>query len=455
MASSRFRAVLMVVVAVVFPGVVRGQSRALPGPARVRTLTLAEAVRIARRNPPAVLSAMARARAAEAQVAVARSSLLPSVTTTVSGNAFFSNGGFVSPVGVLGGTTGLSGSLWLDGSVNARWTIWDFGRTVQSVHAAEQGADAARWDVRTAERVAMGQAAAAYYVVLSDGEMIAQARETLRQRERQLEIARGLVETGVRPPIEQTRAEVARDTARLDLTVAEATARNDCAALAAALALDPTVELNVLPPPEISVDDDPVRAAERALAHRYEITAARARLSQAEAQLAAARAGYLPTLGVSASGSVRYTERVNAPGGGLSEIASAGVSLSVPVFDPVVNANVRAAEANVSSARATLDQQILTVRTEAVQSAIAVRSARQALAQAERVAAGAAANLVQAEGRYAAGAASLLELVDAQAADANARVGVVRARLQLGLAQVRLLTAIGTIEELTRLEVQQ
>ena len=50
--------------------------------------------------------------------------------------------------------------------------------------------------------------------------------------------------------------------------------------------------------------------------------------------------------------------------------------------------------------------------------------------------------------RYAAGVAPVLELVDAQAADQTARVNVVRARLQLELARVRLLGAVGRLGDL-------
>jgi outer membrane protein TolC len=416
-----------------------------------QTLTLAEVVGIARQNPPAVLQAIAREQAALAQVDLARTPLLPSLSATVSGNVFASNGGFVSAGGATGGSATFSASGWVDGSLSARWTIWDFGRTALGVRAALESARGAREDVRAAERSAISQAAAAYFVLLADEEIAAQNRATVQQRERQLEISRGLVEAGARPPIEQTRAEVALDSARLDLTVADATARNDAASLAAAVALDPTRPVRAVRPREIPVDDDPTRAADTAAATRPEVAAARARLAQAEAQLSATRAAYYPVLSANASGSVRYTERftgAGAPVGTPSELGSAAVALSVPIFDPTLRANVRAAEAQVAQARAVVTQQVLGVRTEAVQAALAVRSARQALAQAERLAAGAAANLAQAEGRYAAGVAPQLELVDAQAADATARVQVARARLQFEVAKVRLLTAIGRVTEL-------
>jgi outer membrane protein TolC len=92
----------------------------------------------------------------------------------------------------------------------------------------------------------------------------------------------------------------------------------------------------------------------------------------------------------------------------------------------------------------------LQVRAAAVQAAINLRASRVSLEQAERLVANAAANLDQATGRYQSGAAPLLETIDAQAADAGARITVVRARLALQIAQVNLLIATGDLERLVR-----
>ncbi len=188
-----------------------------------------------------------------------------------------------------------------------------------------------------------------------------------------------------------------------------------------------------------------------AVANRPEFAAARQRLAQAESQASAARSGRLPTLAAQASGTVNYSERLQGQGAfGISEQLQGAVTLSWPVFDPTVQANVRVADANVTTARETLAQQSLQVRAAAVQAAINLHAARLTLDQSERLAATAAANLDQATGRYQAGAAPLLELVDAQAADASARYTVVRARLAFQIARVNLLTATGEIERLAR-----
>jgi outer membrane protein TolC len=166
-------------------------------------------------------------------------------------------------------------------------------------------------------------------------------------------------------------------------------------------------------------------------------------VAQSAKQLEAARAGYRPLLTANGSIGGRYANHVTSDA--LSAQGSASVVLSVPFFDPAVSANVQANEASVAEARAELARESLNVRTEAVQAAIAVSTARATLAQAERVATGAATTLTQAQGRYASGSAPLVELLDVQAADATARLGVVRARFGVELATVQLLAATGKL----------
>ncbi len=410
-------------------------------------LTLREALRRGAEDPPAVRSAIARAEVARAQIEQARAGYYPTVTTSASASMGFSDQPVLANLRYQSTTVGLSAN------VTVRAPIYDFGRTANAVEASTRGGRASREDLRTARLQAMSAVASAYLTVLSDQEAINAARATVAQREAHLRIAEGLVTAGARPPIERTRAEVDLDVGRLDLTSAEARERNDRATLAAALGIDPLreVTLAAVDDESLSADDDPARASASAVEHRPEFAAARARLQQAEAQASASRAGRLPVLAAQASAGVNYSERIQGQGAfGVSEQLQGAVTLSWSALDPTVNANVRIADANVTTARETLAQQSLQVRAAAVQAAINLRASRLLLDQSERLATSAAANLAQATGRYEAGAAPLLELVDAQAADASARYAVVRARVAFQIARVSVLTATGEIDRLAR-----
>ena len=430
----------------------------MPVDPNAHSVSLGEAVAIARRDPPSVLLALARIHTAESQVPLVRASLLPTFAGNASIGANGSNGS--TPVQGFGTVNQTLGQLTFDTNVGGRWTFFDFGRTSLNVDAAQLGVQVARMDANSVTRLAVTNAASAYFTALADQQLVASATQVVQQRQREADIARGLVEGGARPPIEQTRAEVGLQTAQLELTNAITSLNNDLAALAATLAIDPSHALAIVQPPLIAVDDDPAHAAAESERTRPEVATARLQLQQAEVQLSAARAGYRPSLNAAATVGVRYNltarSTVDSMGmpvtnvtNGPSEYATASVGLAVPIWDPVLNANIRLNEASVATARASLAQVVLNARTDAVQAAIGVRAARQAVQQAERLAAGAAANLAQAEGRYQAGAAPVLELVDAQASDATARLAVIRARWQFELSKVRLLGAIGHLDVLS------
>lgn len=416
--------------------------------AAVQTLSLREALLRASRAAPQVLAAFARADAARAQLRVASAALYPSVSASVSANVGVANGGGVSDASGAGGA---SASVTATGTagLNASWLVWDFGRTAASRAAARGNETLAIADGERVQQAAIQTAASAFYGALADERVVDAAQLSVRQRTAQRDVAAGLVEVGARPPIERTRADVALSSAELDLRVAESARRSDLATLAAALALDPARPLRVLEPAPLQAPSEPAQAVDAALAARPDLRAERARVGTFEAQLRGARADYLPTISASGSLSARYALRSGGGGAG-SESASATLGLSVPVFDAALPARVSAAEAQLAAARANLAGLELEVRTAAVQAAISVQNAETILAQAERLAEGTAANLAQAEGRYSAGAAAQLELLDAQTEDANARITVIRLRAQLELSKIALLAAMGRLPELTR-----
>lgn len=420
-------------------------------PAAPVEISLQDALRRAWIDPPAVVAALARVEAASLQVNSARAAYLPSVTLSTSPQ--FSYSDRPSFAAGLGPSRLRSSALSVDATASARMTLYDFGRTAGAVRGAEAAADAAREDARGARLQSLSAAAVAYLTVLNDRENLASIDATVSQREAHLRIAEGLVSTGSRPGIEAVRAQLNLESARLDRAAAAERAASNLASLAAALGVDPLREVRVAPAPDgvFASPLDPASAARRAIAMRPEFSAARHRVAQAEAQLDTARAARLPTLSASANVGASLSEVLEGNGlGGVSQTAGAGVTLSWPLFDANVRANVGVAESNVQVARRNLEVQTLQVRTAAVQAAVSARAAQATLAQAERLAEVAAANLTQAAGRYEAGAAQLLELVDAQAADAAARVSVVRARLNALTARAQLLAATGDLEALSQ-----
>ncbi len=419
--------------------------------AQERTVTFTEALRLAARMPPTVRAAVARVTAANAQIEQARAAWLPTIGVSSSPSINFSDRPFLPATEITQAQRLQGSNVNIDAAAAVRWNLFDFGRTSANVRVFERSRDALREDSRTATLQAVSSAATQYLTVLGDLEAIETTRVTVTQREARLRIAQGRVEAGAAGPIDTVRAQVDLDAGRLDLSIAEARAASDRAALAAALGLDPAVPLQVtrLPDEVLSADDDPARAAREAVATRPEFAAARYRVAQAQAQADLAHANRRPALTANANASVGYNEVLAGRGlSGISETVSGGVSLSWQLFDRSLGAAADSADAAVAVAQETLNAQSLAVRTAAVQAAVASSSARAQVEQAERLAVGTASNLELATGRYQGGAASLLEVVDAQAADASARIAVVRARLNLALSRAQLLAATWRLERL-------
>ncbi len=421
-------------------------------------ITLSEAVQRAESQSPTVRTAIAGVLGADANVGVARSAYFPTVRAQGDGNLAYRNSPtlFINPVTMNAESTRISSSgASADAQVNAGMTLWDFGRTMYNVESAHHAVTNARETLASTIRTTVLTAAVAYLTVLGDRELIASVLVTLHQREQHLAISTGLVAAGSHPPIEQVRSQVDLESSRLDLANAQATEETDRAALASALGIDPVEEIDVVPISDNALrsDDDPRRAAEEAVNTRPEFHAARARLASAQAALASARAGRYPVLSASANATGSYNEVFSGFAiSGMSASVSGGVTMMVPLMDVSVGANIQVADANVETARESLDAETLAVRTDAVQSALAVRGAQASLDQAVRLQYESAQNLSLAEGRYQGGAAPLLELVDAQAADETARVQVVRARFALHVARVRLLAAVSGLDALAHVQ---
>jgi outer membrane protein len=425
-------------------------ARAQEAPAG-RTVTFVEALRLAVRQPPAVRAALSRVATANAQIEQARAGWLPTIGVSSSPSISFSDRPFLPATETVAAQRVQGSSVNVDASAAVRWNLFDFGRTSANVRAAERSRDALREDARVASLQALSTAATQYLTVLGDLEAIETTRVTVTQREARLRIAQGRVEAGATGPNDAVRAQVDLDAGRLDLSIAEARLDSDRAALTAALGLDPTAPVQVarLPDNALEFDDDPTAAAREAVIARPEFAAARYRVAQAEAQADLAHANRRPALTANASATVGYNEVLAGRGlGGVSETITGGLGFSWQVFDRSRGAAADVADTAVETARENLAAQSLSVRTAAVQAAVNSRSARAQVAQAERLAAGTAANLELATGRYQGGAAPLLEVVDAQAADASARIAVVRARLNLALSRAQLLAATGRLERL-------
>jgi outer membrane protein len=411
-----------------------------------RTLSLAEAERIALAQHPSVSLARAQTRAAEAAADQAFAPLLPQITATASYQR--ATGNFVQRPGVLPTNVAAARapdfdmfSLWNFG-LTATELIWDFGKTTGNYRSARAGAESKKESEQTTALDVLQATRSTYFQAWAQRALVSVANENLVNMDRHLEQVNGFVTAGSRPEIDLAQTRADRANAALQLANARAGYETAKAQLARAIGLDREVDFEVenhaLPAEE--GEDLPVeRLLRTAVTARPEL---RALERQAESQRLAVRAAqgaYGPSLGANANATEAGTDLSR-----LTWNVGVGATLTWQIFQGgLTMATVRAAEANEAATRAQLAQVKQQVRLELTQASLNLQAAKVSVATAKEAELNARERLRLAEGRYQAGAGSIIELQDAQVAETSAAAQVVQAEFSLSLARASLRRAMG------------
>lgn len=428
--------------------------------------SLQEAIGLAYRTNPTLLAQRANQRALDESIVQARAGLRPTinasagvdysrtrtdrVTTTIPGQTFpvDTNGdGVPDATGTLPGSSSTSGgTIESDGasaSVSLTQNIWTAGRVSHGISAAEANVLAGRENLRQVEQQVMVTVIQAYADVTRDLEILRIRQENLKVLRRQLDESNARFEVG-----EITRTDVAQSEARLaqsesDLASAQAQLSVSRAAYAAVVGQAPS-NLQTLPTlPGLPTDFD--AAMDVGLAENPGVLAAVHAQRAAEANVAAARAEYLPSARLNAS----YGGTANDLSGldlGDRTSFTAGATVSVPLFTGGLNRSrvaqalerANAAQINVEGERRTVLQSV----SSAYAQSASARSSVQAGEQAVR-AASVAAEGVRQEAQV--GLRTTLDVLNQELELRSAEVALTSARRNEYVAQAQLLAAMGRL----------
>jgi outer membrane protein len=416
----------------------------------VRAVTLPEALGYARAHQPAVRAALARIAEQKTTAAVPRARWYPSVGATaqlLEGTAnnttasYFTTGAVDLPR--IGGTRSNPTSAdprWKPyastiAGVGGKQEVFDFGRIAAEAAAADAEVAVAQ---RTADAVALDVALGveeAYFAVNAAKSILGSAEQAFERARVHRDFAQAGVRSGLRSPIELTRAEADLtrfDTARIRAQGGVASAQ---AVLAAAVGA-PEAGLDAAnaptTPQELPALSEALRAAE---AKEPRLQTAIARLRAEEQRTRAVGALMRPDLQLSATisgragGAPPSGSGATAPptlGGYVPEIPNwdVGLVLAWPLYDPVIAARRDASRAaqQVRREEIDLEREQLVARVE--QAYVAVDVARRALPSLQREVDAARANYAQADARFKAGMGTSVELADAEGLRTDAEVRV-------------------------------
>ena len=372
------------------------------------SLTLRQALEEAEARSPAIVAAQARVEAATARIRQAGFRSNPELSLEVEN---FLGTGELSGVQATEATLSVSQRLDLGGRRSSRVTAARAELLTQELQLA-----IARAELGRSVREQFARAITALDRLAVAVETEAAARELAR-------VAGILVDAGRDPPLRAIRARSAAAQAAADLQAARAEEQAARATLAALFGVtQPMIGLegSLLELSSFPIEPDTSLEVRLAEAERL--------LAEAQVDVEMASARLDPAVGVG----VRY---VNETG---DAALVGGISMPLPIFDrnqgsvASARANVRAAEANLATAR-------ISARAQAITAQVNLDAATARVAALDGSAVPEAAEAARlAEISYREGRASLLELLDAREAYRTSQLSLIEAREAQAVAAAEL-----------------
>ena len=397
--------------------------------------TLRDALALAYQTNPSLLAQRASQRSLDETIVQARAGLRPQLDVTASATYSRSD-------------TATFGVVESDGagvSIGLSQTLWSGGRIGHGISAAEANIMAGRENLRDIEQTVLASVIQAYADVIRDSEILQIRQSNLGVLGRQRDESSARFEVG-----EITRTDVAQSEARLaqseaDLANAQAQLSVSRAVYAAVVGQAPG-DLAPMPVlPNLPTDFD--SALDVALQDNPGVRAAGYSLQAAEANVAAARAEYMPSARLTASYGGTSND-IGRPGDIVDNTRlQAGASISVPLFTGGLNSSrvaqarerANVAQINVEGERRRTLQSVSTAYAQS----LSARSTLTAGQEAVRAATVAAEGVRQ---EAQVGLRTTLDVLNQELELRSAEVTLASARRNEYVAQANLLAAMGRLE---------
>ena len=407
------------------------------GSAEEQRLTLADCLRIALENRPALKAAQAQVAVARAGVRAQESRWMPSLTGTWAWSKTRTVPRVIRlPGGVVG--TGSGTVISREASVGLNLTLFQTGLR-EGIKAAKEAEKASAYELEDVRRALLQQVAELYYTCLADRRLVEVRAEGVRTALRHLEMVDSRIEAGAAARSDRLPVEVELAQARLLAVQAESALRRDLANLRAALGLktsDIPRLAEALAIPEFEPDVEEL--ARQALQTRADLKAQRHSLESLRWNLRQAKLNARLNLSLGVQGEYgRYSQGAEGRSWWM------GVSATVPVFSGQARAEVDRARAQLRRAEENLAELELQVLQELEQAYLALVEARARIEEADKSMQAARQNLQIAEERYRVGVGNIIEVTDAEQSLREAEAAYVQAVYDYNIARVRVLSASG------------
>lgn len=416
-----------------------------------RALTLPELVDIALCRNPATSASWAGVRAAAAQIGIAKAATLPSINAsvgpTLSSSKSFQDTGFIDANGNLVGGSSVLTQVNSSARLAVNYLIFDGGARRANIDAASAQQRAALASYADTAQGVVLNVITAYNSLAANRAVEAANVANLAFARQSRDLATGRKRAGVATGADQLQAETAFSQADLTLIQTRGAIATAAAQLAVAIGLPPTTKLELAPTAPLASGDKLKLGADALIADaeklRPDIVAAKANVDAAAANVRSAQSAGRPSMSATASNTLSAFDTTID-----RNVASAGVSLSVPLFS---GWNTRY---NIAAARARLEQQTALAEQTRQQAGldvysnyVALDNALSSLTTARVLVQSATLSADLAQGRYKAGVGTFADLLNAQSALANARQQLVQSEYNVRTTNAQLARAVGSIGE--------
>lgn len=386
------------------------------------------------KNNSDVLIARERINEYQARVYAADSSLFPSLDAGVSGTR----------ARAQSATTGLPVySTLYKGSLTASYDVDIWGVNRSTANAAEATLEAQKAAAAAADLTVASSVASGYVTLLSLDEQLRVTQSTVKSREDALALAKRQFETGYSSRLElmQSDSELRSTRAQIPLLQHQIAVQEN--ALSQLLGDNPgevarSDSFSSLTPLQL-----PSQLPSSLLNRRPDIVQAERQLIAADATLAASRASLLPSINLTATGSVQDRTLPGLLDNPL-QLWSLGGSILAPLLNrQALNAQVDISQSQRNQALYAYEKTVRNAFREVNDSLDAITRYQEQLTELLAQQDVAQETLRIAQNRYRNGYSSYLDVLDAQRTLFSVQTSVVQVKNNLLLAQIDLYKALG------------
>lgn len=391
-------------------------------------------------NNPTLAGALARMRAAQAQLAVNQAEDLPQVDLNGSEQrTLFSKDYIIPPP--YGGTWRWFGSL----TANLSWNLDFWGKQAALIAQARNSAEAAALDADAAHLALSGAFAQAYINLLLNYQYGDIADATVREREEILKISQGRFEAGLENGSAVAQARSLLSIAKADQLRFAAAREMDIHAIAALAGQGAGAYADIKrPAPNLDVALPlPEKLPADLLARRPDILAAQKRIAAAMEGRKAAHADFYPDINLAALVGFQAIGLSNLLTGNSFTIG-VGPALHLPIFDAgKLRAQYAKATADLDASVADYNGAVLNAIKQTADAMTQVKSLAAQRSQQEAAVAQAGRAFAIARDRYRSGLDTQLPMLTAESTLLQARQSLVGVTAAAAQQRITLLLTVG------------